>query len=84
MKEKENKNFKLDEEELEFIKSVSKKKTGLNPANHNTETKRYAKLSLSLTQSEKEKIKAFKDENYPRLSISSMIMSILEEKGVFK
>lgn len=78
--------MELNKNELDFIAKASKqnKSSGLNPNNHNTETKRYAKLSLSLTKEEKEKIQEFKDKNYPRTSISSMIMSILDEKGVFE
>lgn len=60
------------------------KKTGLNPANHNTQTKRYSKLSLSLTKKEKEQIATYNKKKYPRTSISSMIMLILEKEGVFE
>lgn len=70
----------------EFIKKSreSSKSKGLNPANHNTDTKRYAKLSLSLTNNEKEKIEAYRDKYHPRMSISSMLMHILDEKGCFE
>ena len=59
------------------------KQGGLNPANHNTETKRYAKLSLSLTNDEKQQIQEYKNKHYPRTSISSMILLLLEKEGVF-
>ena len=62
----------------------SSKSKGLNPANHNTDTKRYAKLSLSLTNAEKEKIEAYRNANYPRMSISAMIMALLEKEGCFE
>ena len=70
----------------EFIKKSreSSKSKGLNPANHNTDTKRYAKLSLSLTNNEKEKIEAYRNTHYPRMSISAMIMDILDREGCFK
>ena len=69
----------------EFIKKSreSSKSKGLNPANHNTDTKRYAKLSLSLTKAEKEKIEVFRDKHYSRMSISAMFLKILDEKGCF-
>lgn len=70
----------------EFIhkSKISDRQKGINPANHNTETKRYAKLSLSLTKAEKEKIEAFRDKHYSRMSISAMFLKILDEKGCFK
>jgi len=78
------KKYELDSTANEFInKQKSNKQAGLNPANHNIETKRYAKLSLSLTNDEKEKIQIFKDIHYPRNSVSSMILLILEKEGVF-
>ena len=79
------KNIELDNSDLEFVDGIqiNNKKSRLNPEKHNTTTKRYAKLSLSLTDKEKEAIKKYKDEHFERMSISSMIMSILDEKGVF-
>lgn len=69
----------------DFIKRSRKssKSKGLNPANHNTDTKRYAKLSLSLTNAEKEKIEAYRNTHYSRMSISAMIMDILDKEGCF-
>lgn len=51
-----NKEPTLSPQDTEFIRKnrVNDRYKGLNPANHNTETKRYAKLSLSLTKAEKE------------------------------
>ena len=63
---------------------ISDRQKGINPANHNTETKRYAKLSLSLTKAEKESIEAFRDKHYSRMSISAMFLKILDEKGCFE
>lgn len=78
--------YKLNEKELEFIKDMNKKTTSKgNSKNHDVLNKKYEKLSLSLTRVQKQKIKDYKEENYPSgLSISSMIMDILEKKGVFK
>ena len=80
------KKIELDNNDFEFMDGIqiNNKKSRLNPEKHNTTTKRYAKLSLSLTNKEKEAIKSYKDEYYGRMSISSMIMAILDEKGVFK
>ena len=76
----------LSLQDTEFIRKnrSNDRYKGLNPANHNTETKRYAKLSLSLTKAEKEKIELFRDKNYPRMSISAMFLRILDEKGCFE
>ena len=63
---------------------TSDRQKGINPANHNVATKRYAKLSLSLTNAEKEKIEAYRDKYHSRMSISAMLMHILDEKGCFK
>lgn len=63
---------------------TSDRQKGINPANHNTETKRYAKLSLSLTKAEKEKIEAYRDKHFPRTSISTIIINLLEKEGYFK
>ena len=81
----ENKKF-ITDAARDFIhkNKTSDRQKGLNPANHNTETKRYAKLSLSLTKAEKEKIEAYRDKHFPRTSISTIIMNILDEKGCFK
>jgi hypothetical protein len=81
----QEKNYALDDFASAFVEKQksSDRKGGLNPANHNTETKRYAKLSLSLTNDEKQKIQDYKDVHYPRTSISSMILAILEKEGVF-
>ena len=69
----------------DIVSKVKKnKKSKTDRTHHNVETKRYAKLSLSLTMEEKELIQKFKDEHYPRKSVSTMILDILEEKGVFK
>lgn len=70
----------------EFIhkNKISDRQKGINPANHNVTTKRYAKLSLSLTKAEKEKIEAFRDKHYSRMSISAMFLKILDEKGCFE
>ena len=70
----------------EFIhkNKINDRQKGINPANHNVETKRYAKLSLSLTKAEKEKIEAFRDKHYSRMSISAMFLKILDEKGCFE
>jgi len=75
----------LNDSDWDFINSLhqEKKKKPLNTSKHNTGTKKYAKLSLSLTNKEKQQIQDYKDKNYPRMSISSMIMKILEDKGVF-
>ena len=69
----------------EFIhkSKISDRQKGINPANHNTETKRYAKLSLSLTKAEKEKIEAYRDKHFPRTSISTIIINLLEKEGYF-
>lgn len=76
---------KINQVGVDFVKAFKStdKKVGLNPENHNTATKRYAKLSLSLTNREKEQIREFKDKHYERMSISSMILSILEDAKVF-
>jgi len=81
----QEKKFELDDFASAFVEKQksSDRQSGLNPANHNTATKRYAKLSLSLTNDEKNKIQAYKDKHYPRTSISSMILAILEKEGVF-
>ena len=81
-----NKEPALSPQDTEFIRKnrVNDRYKGLNPANHNTETKRYAKLSLSLTKAEKEKIEVYRNANYPRMSISALIMALLNEKGCFK
>lgn len=81
-----NNELTLSAQDTEFIRKnrVNDRYKGLNPANHNTETKRYAKLSLSLTKAEKEKIEVYRNANYPRMSISAMIMALLDEKGCFK
>lgn len=63
---------------------TSDRQKGINPANHNVATKRYAKLSLSLTKAEKEKIEAYRDKHYPRTSISTIIINLLEKEGYFK
>ena len=74
----------LSQDDLEFIQQNKSNKTGgLNPEKHNTQTKRYAKLSLSLTKKEKELIEKFRDKHYGRMSISGMILSLLDEKGCF-
>jgi hypothetical protein len=75
----------LDDSDWDFINSLhqEKKKNPLNTSKHNTETKKYAKLSLSLTNKEKQQIQDYKDKHYQRMSISSMIMDILEKNGVF-
>ncbi|WP_428737660.1 hypothetical protein [Sulfurimonas sp.] len=79
-----DRNYELDSIANEFInKQKTTKQSGLNPANHNVATKRYAKLSLSLTNKEKEQIEAYRDANYPRYSISSMILAILDKERVF-
>lgn len=68
----------------DIVSKVKKtKKSKIDRTNHNVETKRYAKLSLSMTMEEKELIQKFKDKHYPRKSVSTMILDILEEKGVF-
>lgn len=79
------KNYELNSIASEFMskQKSNNKQGGLNPANHNTETKRYAKLSLSLTNNEKQQIQEYKDKHYPRTSISSMILLLLEKEGVF-
>ena len=78
----------LSQDDLEFIQqnklNKPNKSGGLNPENHNTQTKRYAKLSLSLTKKEKQQIEEFRDKHYGRMSISGMILSLLDEKGCFK
>jgi hypothetical protein len=76
----------LSPQDTEFIRKnrVNDRYKGLNPANHNTETKRYAKLSLSLTKAEKEKIEAYRDKHFPRTSISTIIINLLEKEGYFK
>ena len=70
----------------EFIhkNKINDRQKGINPANHNVATKRYAKLSLSLTKAEKEKIEVFRDKHYSRMSISAMFLKILDEKGCFE
>ena len=75
----------MDLKDSEFInkQKISNRQGGLNPANHNTATKRYAKLSLSLTNEEKNKIQEYKDKHYSRTSVSSMILGILEKEGIF-
>ena len=80
------KKIELDNSDLEFMNGIqiNNKKSRLNPDKHNITTKRYAKLSLSLTDNEKEAIRKYKDKHYERMSISSMIMAILDEKDVFK
>lgn len=77
---------KLDSVGMDFIEGFKEKdkRKKVNRANHNIQNKRYSKLSLSLTKQEKEQIEKFRDENYPRMSISSMILQVLEDKGVFK
>ena len=82
----EKKSLSLTSRGREFIQKskTSDRQQGINPANHNTETKRYAKLSLSLTKAEKEKIELFRDKHYPRMSISAMFLRILDEKGCFE
>ena len=81
-----NNELTLSAQDTEFIRKnrVNDRYKGLNPANHNTETKRYAKLSLSLTKAEKEKIEAFRDKHFPRTSISTIIINLLEKEGYFK
>ena len=81
-----NNELTLSAQDTEFIRKnrVNDRYKGLNPANHNTETKRYAKLSLSLTKAEKEKIEVFRDKHYSRMSISAMFLKILDEKGCFE
>ena len=81
-----NKEPALSAQDAEFIRKnrVNDRYKGLNPANHNTETKRYAKLSLSLTKAEKEKIEAYRDKHFPRTSISTIIINLLEKEGYFK
>ena len=83
----------LDDTARQLINSLKatnedvQQKIGLNPANHNTATKKYAKLSLSLTNKEKKQIELYRDKLYPgrkKISISSMIMNILEQEGVFE
>lgn len=76
----------LSVQDTEFIRKnrSNDRYKGLNPANHNTDTKRYAKLSLSLTKAEKEKIEAYRDKHYPRTSISTIIINLLEKEGYFK
>lgn len=82
----EEKSLSLTAIGKEFIQKskTSDRRQGINPANHNVATKRYAKLSLSLTKAEKEKIELFRDKNYPRMSISAMFLRILDEKGCFE
>ena len=70
--------------ELIHKKQIDRHSNGLNPENHNTETKRYAKLSLSLTKTEKLKIEEYRAKHYGRMSISGMILSLLDEKGCFE
>ena len=66
----------LSKQEKDFIKNVS-----IDSQKHYN---KYAKLSISLSQEEKDKISAYKEEYYPRMSISAMILEILEKDGVFE
>ena len=66
----------LTKQEQDFIKNMS--------ADSQKHYNKYAKLSISLSQEEKDKISAYKEEHYPRMSISAMILEILEKDGVFE
>lgn len=77
----------LSESDIEFIHSNKHKEhqkvVGINTDNHNVETKRYSKLSISLTKKEKEKIEEVRDKNFGRMSISAVILTILWESKYF-